>query len=168
MKLQYYGHMAEMIGLKAHYNFTWKVSKLQFIWLNEIGKYFKIDRYWGIFCENLSWINVVQNKDRWPVSGSRSVQTPDIDITVSVSVWNPQPRFTWRTLSCDSVFRGQLDNRGNFFSSQQGKQFYSSPKRPDRLRGPLTLLLDRCLGLFSWCRGAGAWNWPRASILYHA
>jgi len=66
--------------------FTWKVSKLQFVWLNEIDECFKMDRYYGIFCENLSWINVVENEVRWPVSDFRSVQTPDIDITSSVSI----------------------------------------------------------------------------------
>jgi hypothetical protein len=45
-----------------------------------------MDIYYGIFCENLSWINVVQNEVRWPVSDFRSVQTPDIDITGPVIV----------------------------------------------------------------------------------
>jgi hypothetical protein len=117
---------------KRMYNFTWKASKLQFIWLNEIGKYFKIDRYCGIFCENLSWINVIQNKVRCPVSGSRSVQSPDIDITGSVSVWNPQPRFTWRTLSCDSVFREMTGQPRKLFlfSAEQTVLFFSKTSRP--------------------------------------
>ena len=66
--------------------FPCKASKLQFVWLNEIGECFKMDRYYGIFCEKLNWINVVRNEVRWPVSDFRSVRTPDIDITGAVSV----------------------------------------------------------------------------------
>ena len=74
-----------MVGLRAHVCFTWKASKLRFVWLNEIGESFKTVRYCEKICDNLSWINVVQNEVRWPVSDFRSVETPDIDITGSVS-----------------------------------------------------------------------------------
>jgi hypothetical protein len=67
-------------------NFTGKASELQFGWLSEIGECFKMDRYCGIFRKNLSWINVIQIGVGWPFSNFRSVLTPDIDITVSVSL----------------------------------------------------------------------------------
>jgi len=45
-----------------------------------------MDRYYRIFCKNLSWINVIRIEVRWPVSDFRSVQTFDIDIKGPVSI----------------------------------------------------------------------------------
>jgi len=42
----------------------------------------------------------------------------------------------------------------------RGRDFLSSPPRPDRLCGPTTLISSGCRGLLPRGKAAGAWNWP--------
>jgi len=67
---------------------------------------------------------VFQNEAWWPVSDFRSVQTSDIDTVGSVSIRDPQPRYTWCTLSCDNLFKVTSGQPRKIFSSQQDKQFF--------------------------------------------
>jgi hypothetical protein len=55
-----------------------------------------------------------------------------------------------------------LDDRGSI--TRMGREFFSSPQRPNRLWVPFSLLSNVYRLLFSGSKAAGAWSWPLISI----
>jgi hypothetical protein len=56
-----------------------------------------------------------------------------------------------------------LDYRGVGVRVPVGARIFSSPRRPDRLWGPPSLLSNRYWQLFPRGKSAGAWNWSLRS-----
>jgi hypothetical protein len=56
-----------------------------------------------------------------------------------------------------------LDNRGFGVRVPVGSTIFSSPRRPERLWGPPSLLSNSYRVLFPRGKAAGAWSWPLTS-----
>jgi hypothetical protein len=72
--------------------------------------------------------------------------------------------FIFVTLGAGIAISYWLDDRGFGVRVLVGSRLFSSPRRPDRLWDPASLLFNGYRGLFPREKGARAWSWPLTHI----